>query len=229
MLLHFFNGVCIYNYEDILFRLNLLTPQLGRRHLDALFLINVFIGNICCSSILDSVSLRILSRSIRHYSTFTVNRNFKVSPSARCVSAATAVCRSIDILNKDCISLTDISQPFQLICSSFSYKYLYICYCILLCSLFQCLSVIGYSAVVKHVNKVTELNWNEIIIVPLLCYTEKHLFRVSPGFVVWRRTFSQTGAFTADSRLTWSSEILCSDTPPQIMRLLLRSSHLFNV
>jgi hypothetical protein len=61
---------------------------------------------------LDSVSLRIPSRSIRDYSTLTVHRNFKVSPCARCVSAASAVCRSIDIFNKDCISLSDISQPF---------------------------------------------------------------------------------------------------------------------
>jgi hypothetical protein len=41
---------------------------------------------------------------------FTVHRNFKVSPSARCVSAANAVCRSINIFNKDCIWLTDVSQ-----------------------------------------------------------------------------------------------------------------------
>jgi hypothetical protein len=43
-------------------------------------------------------------------STFTVHRNFKVCPSARCVSAANAVCRSINIFNTDCIRLTDVSQ-----------------------------------------------------------------------------------------------------------------------
>jgi hypothetical protein len=37
----FFNGVSNCNYEDILLRLNLLTLQLRRRHLDYLFLINV--------------------------------------------------------------------------------------------------------------------------------------------------------------------------------------------
>jgi hypothetical protein len=62
-----------------------------------------------CSSILDSVSLRIPSSSIRDYSTFTVNRNFKVSPSSRCVSAANADCRSTDVFNKDCISLADVN------------------------------------------------------------------------------------------------------------------------
>jgi hypothetical protein len=99
----FFNGVCDYNYEDILVRLNFLTLHLRKRHLDALFLINVFKGKISCSSVSDTVSLRIPTRSIRDYTTFTMHRNFKVSPSARCVSAANAVCRSIDIFNKDCI------------------------------------------------------------------------------------------------------------------------------
>jgi hypothetical protein len=106
----FFNGVCGYKYEDILVRLNFLTLHLRRRHLDALFLINVFKGKISCSSIFDTVSLRIPTRSIRGYITFTVHRNFKVSPSARCVSDANPVCRCIDIFNKDCILLTDVSQ-----------------------------------------------------------------------------------------------------------------------
>jgi hypothetical protein len=42
----FFNGVCDYKYEDILVRLNFLTLHLRRRHLDTLFLINVFKGKI---------------------------------------------------------------------------------------------------------------------------------------------------------------------------------------
>jgi hypothetical protein len=74
------------------------------------FLINVFKGKISCSSVFDTVSLHIPTRSIRDYTTFTVHRNFKVSPSARCVSAANAVCRCIDIFNKDYILLTDVSQ-----------------------------------------------------------------------------------------------------------------------
>jgi hypothetical protein len=42
-----------------------------------------------------------------------VHRNFKASPSARCISAADAVLWSIDIFNKDCILLTDVSQLFK--------------------------------------------------------------------------------------------------------------------
>jgi hypothetical protein len=61
----FFNGVCDYKYEDVLLRLNFLTLHLRRRHLDALFLINVFKGKISCSSVFDTVSLLIPTRSIR--------------------------------------------------------------------------------------------------------------------------------------------------------------------
>jgi hypothetical protein len=42
-----------------------------------------------------------------------LSETFEVSPSARSVSAANAVCRSIDIFNKDCILLTDVSQLFK--------------------------------------------------------------------------------------------------------------------
>jgi hypothetical protein len=69
----------------------------------------VFKGNIACPSILDSVSLHIPSRSIRDFSTFSVHRNFKASPSARCVSAANTVCWNIDIFNKDHILLMHMS------------------------------------------------------------------------------------------------------------------------
>jgi hypothetical protein len=80
-----------------------------RRHLEAVFLINAFKGNIAYPSILDSVSLCIPSRSIRDFCAFYVYRNFKASPSARCVSAANTVCWNIDVFNKDRILLMHIS------------------------------------------------------------------------------------------------------------------------
>jgi hypothetical protein len=144
----FFNGVCDYNYEDILIialmmeaartsetlvnfyqttrcynpedsnlhiliRLNFSMLHLRRRHLDVLFSHYAFKGKISCSSVFDTVSLHIPTKSIRDYTTLSVHRNFKVSPSARCVYAANAVCRSIDIFNSDCILLTDVSQVFK--------------------------------------------------------------------------------------------------------------------
>jgi hypothetical protein len=74
--------------------LNIYTLHSRRKHLDALFLINVFKNKISCSSIFDTVNLRIglPCRRIRDFSTFVVNHNFKVSPSARCVSTANAIC-----------------------------------------------------------------------------------------------------------------------------------------
>jgi hypothetical protein len=87
-------------YEGILARLNLSTLYSTWRHLDAIFLINVFKSKISRSSLFDSVSIRIPTRLIRDYSTFVVNRNFKISPSARRVSAAVAICKDIDFLTK---------------------------------------------------------------------------------------------------------------------------------
>jgi hypothetical protein len=132
MLHQIFNGVCDYKYKDILVRLNFLTLHLRRRRLDALFLINVFKGKISCSSVFDTVSLRIITRSVRDYSTFTVHHNFRVSPSARFVSAANAVCRSIDIFNKDVFGLL-ISVSFlnKNKCSLFLYQ-LFVINCFLL-------------------------------------------------------------------------------------------------
>jgi hypothetical protein len=53
-----------------------------------------------------------LLRSIRDFSTFSVHRNFKASPSARCVSVANTVCWNTDIFNKDDILLMHISYVF---------------------------------------------------------------------------------------------------------------------
>jgi hypothetical protein len=104
----FFVFVCCNNYEVILARLNLSTLYFKRLHPDVLFFINAFKNKISCCSIFDSVSVRISTRIITDCSTFIVNHNFKVSPSARCVSAANATCKDNDIFNGDCISLTDI-------------------------------------------------------------------------------------------------------------------------
>jgi hypothetical protein len=58
---------------------------------------------------LNFVSLRIPSRTIRDISPSSVHRDFKASPSARCVSATT---QSVDIFNEDRILLTHISWGF---------------------------------------------------------------------------------------------------------------------
>jgi hypothetical protein len=110
MLHQIFNGVCDYKYEDILVRLNILTLHLRRRHLDALFLINVLKAKLVAHLFLILLVCAYPLGLLRDLSSFTEHSNFKVSPSARCVSAANAVCRSIDIINTDCIRLTDARQ-----------------------------------------------------------------------------------------------------------------------
>jgi hypothetical protein len=94
-----------------------------RRHLDAVFLINAFKGNIACPSILDSVSLRIPSRSFRDFSAFPAHSNFKASPSAICVSAANTVCWNTDIFNTDRILLTHIS--YVVTCNFFIFGFVF--------------------------------------------------------------------------------------------------------
>jgi hypothetical protein len=76
----FFLDACGNNYEGILDRFNLSTLYSTWQHLDVLFLINVSKNRINCS--VDSVRVCIPTR-MTDYSTFTVNHNFKVTPSAR--------------------------------------------------------------------------------------------------------------------------------------------------
>jgi hypothetical protein len=58
-----------------------------------------------------------MSKIIRDYSTYTVNHNFKISPSDRCVSAASTICKDSDTFKNDCIShfktLLIIRLPFN--------------------------------------------------------------------------------------------------------------------
>jgi hypothetical protein len=53
---------------------------------------------------MNTVSLRIRTRC----SSAIVHHNFRVGPTAICISAAIAVCRDIDIFNKYFILFTDI-------------------------------------------------------------------------------------------------------------------------
>jgi hypothetical protein len=75
------------NCDSILSHLNFRTLYSRRRHLDALFLINVFKGKINYQSIMDTVGIRVPTRQIREISTFSVSSALINSPSARCVIA----------------------------------------------------------------------------------------------------------------------------------------------
>jgi hypothetical protein len=79
-----------------LIRLNLPTLQSRTRFLAAVFLISVFKNKFSCLTVFDTVSLGVPTRPIRDFSTFDVHHRFMVSPSARYVSDANAVCRHTD-------------------------------------------------------------------------------------------------------------------------------------
>jgi hypothetical protein len=97
------------NYDLILNCINFRTLYSRRRHLHALFLINVFKGKINCHSIIDTVGIRVPIRQIRDFSTFNVNSALRHSPSARCASAANDICRFLDIFGKDMSPLRTLS------------------------------------------------------------------------------------------------------------------------
>jgi hypothetical protein len=61
----YFVGVCCTNYKGILYRLNLPTLYSTWRHLDGTVSIKAFKNKINCSSIFDSVSVRIPARIIK--------------------------------------------------------------------------------------------------------------------------------------------------------------------
>jgi hypothetical protein len=85
---------------------NLQTLHIRRRHFDAVFLINVFSGTKQCQSVLETVGIRVPTRNIRNFNTFSCSLSH--CPSARCVSAANAVCKYTDIFSKSYLSVKSL-------------------------------------------------------------------------------------------------------------------------
>jgi hypothetical protein len=65
MLLSFSQFGILSNYDLILSHLNFRTLYSTRRHIDALFLINVFKSKINCQSFMDTVGIRVPRGQIR--------------------------------------------------------------------------------------------------------------------------------------------------------------------
>jgi hypothetical protein len=77
--------------------LKLHTLRMRRHRLDALFLTQVYIGIKFCPSVLEFVGLRVPARYIKDFALFNVCSSCKNCSSARCASAANAVCRDVDV------------------------------------------------------------------------------------------------------------------------------------
>jgi hypothetical protein len=84
-----------YHDENLLEKTNLLTLRIRNRHFDALFLINVFSGAKCCPYVLETVDLPVPIENTRDFTMFGCSSRH--CPSARCISAANAVCKSTGI------------------------------------------------------------------------------------------------------------------------------------
>jgi hypothetical protein len=92
-----------YHYINTLDKLNLQTLHVRRRHIDALLLINVFRDTKFCPSALKVVGLRVPTRNIRNFSTFSCSSSN--CPTARCVLADNTVCKFVDIFSNLYLSL----------------------------------------------------------------------------------------------------------------------------
>jgi hypothetical protein len=97
-----------YYYSNALEYLKLHTLGKRRNHLDALFLIQVYLGSKFCPSVLETVGLRVPTRHLRVFPLFYVCPTIKNCPSARCASAANVVCRDFDVFRNHKVSLEHI-------------------------------------------------------------------------------------------------------------------------
>jgi hypothetical protein len=76
--------------------------------IDALFFVQAYRGLKPCTSLLENVSLRVPTRHVRDFSTFSVCPSKKHCPSAPCVYAANAVGKDLDIFAIGAVSLNHV-------------------------------------------------------------------------------------------------------------------------
>jgi hypothetical protein len=72
------------------------------------FFTQVYRGSKFCPSVLEIVGLRVPARYVRDFTLFCVSSSSRYCPSARCASAANAVCRDIDIFGAKPVLLNHI-------------------------------------------------------------------------------------------------------------------------
>jgi hypothetical protein len=86
-----------YSYVNALEHLNFHTLSSRQRHLDALFLANVYAGFKFCPSLLETVCIYVPVRNFRDFPLFIVGSSHISCPSARSASATNTICKDIDI------------------------------------------------------------------------------------------------------------------------------------
>jgi hypothetical protein len=93
-----------YSYSLALEELKLHTLCMTRQHLDALFLIQVYLGSKFCPSVLEIVGPRVPGPHIRDFALFNVCSS-KYCPSSRCASAVMLFARPLKYLELKAFSL----------------------------------------------------------------------------------------------------------------------------
>jgi hypothetical protein len=62
---------------------------------------------------MDTVGVRVPTRQIREFYTFSMSSALRNSPSARCVIAASGICRFLDISGKNIVSFEDTFSTLE--------------------------------------------------------------------------------------------------------------------
>jgi hypothetical protein len=88
--------------------LNLGTLHEIRHQLDAIFVINFFLGSKCCPSTTDIIGLRVPTRNLQDFPLFHVSSSYTNCPSGRCVTAANSVCNQLDVFRRQIVTLSQL-------------------------------------------------------------------------------------------------------------------------
>jgi hypothetical protein len=97
-----------YSYTNALQVLNLRTLHDRRHQLDAIFVINVFLGFKSFPSAMDIIGLRVTTRNLRDFPLFHVSSFYKNCPSGRCATAANSVCNQLDVFRRQIVTLSQM-------------------------------------------------------------------------------------------------------------------------
>jgi hypothetical protein len=74
-------------------------------HLDARFLIQVYLGSKLCPPVLETVALRVPARYIKEFNMFNVWSSSKNCPSARYASAVIVLYKDVDVFGTKIVLL----------------------------------------------------------------------------------------------------------------------------
>jgi hypothetical protein len=126
-----------YSYANDLQVLNLRTLHERKHQLDAIFVINVFLGFKSCPSTMDIIGLREPTRNLRDFPLFHVSSSYKNCLSGRCASAANSVCNQLDVFRRQIVTLRQMWYYFTTLLQGVLITYLSIL--LFVCRFWLCL------------------------------------------------------------------------------------------